>query len=228
MVSLIAFSLLSGTAQAATKKPTPTPTSKVSSKASAKPTVKSTASAKSTTTAKATTSAKPTAKASATATKKKVVYKPRPRKKVSVSPSPSAVWPPKGYVKSDDIYARVPTSKELIGLASSNKTLTNNLAACENLTCGAILATSLAGCNWWEFTGDVIGPISDTDRTIIKYGTLTSLFGSSKPKVIQPFIMVSEEPVKNGFVVSNIKMACHRDSAPTELKIPSNTYVKNN
>ena len=89
------------------------------------------------------------------------------------------------------------------------------------------MATSLAGCNWWEFTGDVTGPTSDTDRTIIKYGTLTSLFGSSKPKQIQTFILVSEEPVKNGFVVSNIKMACHRDAAPTDLKIPSNTYIKN-
>jgi hypothetical protein len=156
------------------------------------------------------------------------VYKPRPRKKVKVTPSPSAVWPPKGYVKSDDIYAKIPTSKELIGLASSNKTLTKNLAACENLTCGAVLAASLTGCNWWEFTGDVVGPASDTDKTIIKYGSLTSLFASTKPKQVQPFIMVSEEPIKDGLVVTNIKMACHRDAVPADSKIPSNNYVKSN
>jgi hypothetical protein len=217
-VCLVAVSLLSGTANAATKKPTPTPTAKVTAKVTAKPTVKATA--KTTVTAKAS--------ASATATKKKVVYKPKPRKNVKVSPSPSAVWPPKGYVKSDDIYAKIPTSKELIGLASSNKTLTKSLAACENSTCGAVLAASLTGCNWWEFTGDVVGPASDTDKTIIKYGSLTSLFTSTKPKQIQPFIMVSDEPIKDGLVVTNIKMACHRDAVPADSKIPSNNYVKSN
>lgn len=221
-VYLVAVSLLSGTANAATKKPTPTPTAKVTAKATAKVTTKPTTKP----TVKATTTAK--ASASATPTKKKVVYKPRPRKKVKVTPSPSAVWPPKGYVKSDDIYAKIPTSKELIGLASSNKTLTKNLAACENFTCGAVLAASLTGCNWWEFTGDVVGPTSDTDKTIIKYGSLTSFFTSTKPKQVQPFIMVSEEPIKDGLVVTNIKMACHRDAVPADSKIPSNNYVKSN
>lgn len=222
LVALIAFSLISGSANAATKKPspTPTPTKKVSAKAtvkaSAKPIVK--------TTAKPTV--KTTAKASATPTKKKVVYKPKPRKKVKVLPSPSAIWPPKGYAQNGDIYAKIPTSKELIGLASSNSKLAKDLASCETLTCGAILAASLAGCTWWEFNADVIGPISDTDSTIIKYGSLTSLFTSSKPKQILPFIMVSEEVIKNGFVVSGIKIACHRESIPTDLKVPSNTYVK--
>lgn len=195
-------------------------------KASAKATAKATAASTVKSTAK--TTAKATASASATATKKKVVYKPRPRKTVKVSPSPSAVWPPKGYVRNDDIYAKVPTSKELIGLASSNKTLAKSLTSCETLTCGAILATSLTGCNWWEFTGDVTGPASETDNTIIKYGTLNSFFGSTKPKQIQPFILVSEETLKNGYVVSNIKVACHRDPVPSDVKIPSNNYVKAN
>ena len=218
LVAVIAFSLIGGSANAATKKPTPTPTAKSTVKATTKPTTKTTANA----------TAKATASASATASKKKVVYKPRPRKKVKVTPSPSAVWPPKGYVRNDDIYAKVPTSKELIGLASSNKTLAKSLTSCETLTCGAILATSLTGCNWWEFTGDVTGPASETDNTIINYGTLTSFFGSTKPKQIQPFILVSEEALKNGFVVSNIKVACHRDPVPADVKIPSNNYVKAN
>lgn len=223
LVAIVAFSLLSGTANAATKKPTPTPTKKVTTKASAKATPKVTAKATAKTTAKAT--AKPTA----TATKKKVVvYKPKPRKKVKVTPSPKAVWPPKGYIKSDDIYAKVPTSKELVGLSSANKKLANDLKGCESMTCGAVFATSLAGCNWWEITGDVTGPTSDTDRTIIKYGSVTSLFGSSKPKEIRTFILISEEPVKNGFVVSNLQMSCHRVAVPTDLAIPGHTYVKSN
>ena len=230
IVAVIALSLIGASANAATKKPTPTATAKSTVKATSKTTTKPTVKVSASSTVKSTakTTAKATASASATATKKKVVYKPRPRKKVKVSPSPTAVWPPKGYVRNDDIYAKVPTSKELIGLASSNKTLAKSLNSCETFTCGAILATSLTGCNWWEFTGDVTGPASDTDNTIIKYGTLTSFFGSTKPKQIQPFILVSDETLKNGFVVSNIKVACHRDPVPSDVKIPSNNYVKTN
>ena len=243
-MALVAFSLISGSANAATKKPSPTatakattkttakptPTTKATVKASAKPTAttKSTAksTAKPTVTAKPTATAKATAKATPTATKKKVVYKPVPRKKVKLSPSPAPVWPPKGYVKSDDIYAKIPTSKELIGLSSANKTLAAELKSCESLTCGAILATSLAGCKWWEITADVNGPTSDTDATIIKYGTLRSLFGPSKAKQINTYILISEEPIKNGLVVSNILMACHRTDTPIDVQLPSHVYTK--
>jgi hypothetical protein len=235
LVAVLAVSLLNGTANAATKKPTPKPTVKVTTKTTAKATANVTTKATAKATAKPTattkSTAKPTAKAtaSATATKKKVVvYKPRPRKKVKVSPSPKPVWPPKGYVKNDDIYAKVPTSKELIGLSSANKKLASALKECENLTCGAIFATSIAGCNWWEFSGDVTGPASDTDKTIIKYGSVKSLFGSSKAKEIQTFIMVSQEPIKTGFLISNIQMLCHRDAAPPDLTIPSHSYIKAN
>ena len=231
IVAIVALSLISGTANAATKKPTPTPTKKVTTKATPKATAKATAKATSKVSTKPTAkaTAKATTKASATPTKKKVVvYKPKPRKKVKVTPSPKAIWPPKGYIQSDDIYAKVPTSKELVGLSSANKKLAADLKGCESMTCGAVFATSLAGCNWWEITGDVTGPTSDTDRTIIKYGTVTSLFGSSKPKEIRTFILVSEEPVKNGFVVSNLRMSCHRVAVPTDLAIPGHTYVKSN
>ena len=234
LVAVIALSLFNGSANAATKKPSPTPTVKVTTKATSKVTTKASASPTAKTTANPTSTikstVKPTAKAtaSAAATKKKVVYKPKPRKKVKISPSPKAVWPPNGYVKNDDIYAKVPTSKELIGLSSANKKLASDLKACENLTCGAIFATSIAGCNWWEFTGDVTGPASDTDKTIIKYGAVKSLFGSSKAKEIQTYIMVSQEPIKTGFLISNIQMLCHRDAAPPDLTIPSHSYIKSN
>ena len=224
---------LDSSASAATKSAAPTvkPTAKPTVKPTVKPTIKpkvtaTAASKKASATPTAKASAKPTVKA--TATKKVVVSKPKPRKKVKLSPSPKPVWPPKGYVKSEDIYAKVPTSEELVGLSSANKKLANDLKDCENLTCGAILATSLAGCNWWEITGDVIGPASETDKTIIKYGTVASLYGASTPKEIKPFILVSEEPIKTGLVVSNINMLCHRDPRPIDVTIPNHTYVKNN
>jgi len=230
VIALIALALISSNANAATKKPTPTPTlTKKATTTTAKPTAKASAKATTKATTKATATAKTTAKATATPTKKKVVvYKPKPRKKVKVSPSPKPIWPPKGYIQSDDIYAKIPTSKELIGLTSANKKLAADLKNknCENLTCGAILATSIAGCNYWEFHADVIGPTSDTDKTIIKYGSLISYFGASKPKEIATYILGSEEPIKAGFVVSNIKISCHRDVVPADIKIPSNLYMK--
>ena len=220
----VSLALVTPVSHAATKKPTPKPTVKTSVKATAMATPKATAKASAKPSAKST--AKATAKATPTATKKKVVYKPAPRKKVKLSPSPAPVWPPKGYVKSDDIYAKIPTSKELIGLSSANKTLAAELKSCESLTCGAILATSLAGCKWWEITADVNGPTSDTDATIIKYGTLRSLFGPSKAKQINTYILISEEPIKNGLVVSNILMACHRTDTPIDVQLPSHVYTK--
>ena len=81
-----------------TPTPSPTPTPTASKKATATPTSKVTA--------------KATAKATTVATKKPVVkktYKPKPRKTVKVTPSPSAVWPPKGYFADKgnlDIYAK--------------------------------------------------------------------------------------------------------------------------
>ena len=226
LLTVLVVSLFSGTANAATTKASPTPTTSATKKTSPSPTPKTTVTAKATTTPKTTVTAKATPKP--TATKKIVIYKPRP--KVKVSPSPSAIWPPNGYYKdkeNPDIYAKVPTSKELIGLASANKNLAAALQACKTMTCGAILAGSLAGCNWWEFSADVFGPTSDTDATLLKYGSVASLFNSSKPKQVMPFVLITQEPIKNGFTVSNIKITCHREAIPTDLKVPSNTYLKN-
>jgi len=51
-------------------------------------------------------------------------------KKAKITPSPSPVWPPKGFIKSKDgnTYAKIPTPKELVGLASNDKKLTAALA----------------------------------------------------------------------------------------------------
>jgi hypothetical protein len=55
---------------------------------------------------------------------------------------------------------------------------------------------------------------------------LISYFGASKPKEIATYILASEEPIKDGFIVSNIRISCHRDVVPAEIKIPSNLYMK--
>ncbi len=236
LAAIIFTSLLSNSAYAATKSPTP----KISSKASTKPTAKATAKPTANPTAKATvkatakpttkTTAKPTAKAATTkkpvAKKTTAKPKPKPKRTKKIKPSPTPVWPPKNYAQNGDIYAKIPTSKELLGLASANKRLSSELNQCETYTCGAILAASFAGCDWWEFTADVVGPTSDTDPTPVKLGTLTTLYGASKPKQITPYILISQEEVKLGHKVSGIKVVCHREPIPADLQVPSNTYVK--
>ena len=250
LAALIALSLISSPVYAATKSPTPTkkptakasvkPTTKATNKATAKATAKATTktTAKSTTKATAKASSKPTTKATAkstakaTATKKAVAKKttskpkPKPKRTKKIKPSPAPVWPPKNYAQNGDIYAKIPTSKELVGLASANSKLSKELTQCETFTCGAILAASFAGCDWWEFNADVIGPTSDIDSTPIKYGTLTTYYGPSKPKQILPFVLISQEEIKLGAKVSGIKVVCHREPIPTDLQVPSNTYVK--
>ena len=44
-----------------------------------------------------------------------------------IKPSPSPKWPPVGFTVKGEIYAKVPTVKELVGIASNSKVLTAQL-----------------------------------------------------------------------------------------------------
>lgn len=235
LVAAIALSLICGPASAATKKASPTPkaTTKATAKATAKTSTKSTAKTTAKTTAKATSKSTSKSTAKSTTTKKPVVkrtYKPRPRRTVKLTPPPKEKWPPKDYVQNGYIYAKVPTKIELKVLSSKQKSLAKDLDKfkCADLACGAIIATSKNACIWWEITGDLVGPASDTDKTIIKYGSIVALYGKTKAQEIKGYVLATDEKIVVGHVVSNIKVACHGDPIPSDLKVPSNTYVKNN
>ena len=90
-----------------------------------------------------------------------------------VKPSPSPKWPPVGFTVKGEIYAKVPTVKELVGIASNSKVLTAQLAQkvddvliCQKYSCGAITVASTNGCSWWEVKSKVIGPKNLEDKTI--------------------------------------------------------------
>ena len=190
------------------------PTHAATTKATPTPTVK--------------TTAKPTASAKATATKKAVVKK-KPRKKVSVSPSPRAAWPPAGFKASGEVFAKIPTAKELIGTASNSAVLTRQLAQlvdgvaiCEKYSCGAVQVASLNGCTWWEVTGKLVGETSATDKTLKTFGSIRTLAGPTTNKQITTILLISQEPLELRHVVTSISAICHHDS-PSE-KIPSTTY----
>jgi hypothetical protein len=190
------------------------------------------ASAKATPTPTATTSAKPTispkASAKASATKKTVVKK-KPRKKVTVSPSPKAAWPPAGFKANGEVFAKIPTAKELVGTASNSKVLTRQLAQkvdgvaiCEKYSCGAVQVASLNGCTWWEINAKLVGETSATDKTLKTFGNIRTLSGPTTNKQITTILLISQEPLELRHVVTNISAICHHDA--TSEKIPSVSY----
>ena len=197
---------------AATTKATPSPTAKTTAKATAKPTV----------------SPKATAKAPAKATKKAVVKK-KPRKKVTITPSPKPKWPPSGFKANGDVYAKIPNAKELVGTASNSKILTAQLAQkvdgvaiCEKYSCGAVQVAALDGCTWWEVNSKLVGETSATDKTLKTFGSIRTLAGKTTSKQITTILIISQEPLELRHVVTNISAICHKE--PATEKIPSTTY----
>ncbi|MFM8751750.1 MAG: hypothetical protein ACKOEB_00940, partial [Actinomycetota bacterium] len=71
-------------------------------------------------------------------------------------PSPSPKWPPQGFKGKDGVYAKVPTSKELVGLLSAKRTLQSIVKNCREFACGAVIAAAETGCEWWEVTSRVL------------------------------------------------------------------------
>jgi len=220
-------------AVAATKKPTPTPTVKATAKATAKPTVKATVqpttkttsktTAKPTTTAKATT--KPTATGTSATTAKPTVKpkpkpKPKPRKKIKVSPSPKPQWPPVDFEYASGIYAKIPTSKELIGVISAKGNLASQVAACSKFICGAVQVASEPGCVWWEVNSKVYAQNKDL------IGNLRTITGASLTREVKTILLISPEPIATSEYVSSIEVVCHQEAKPEGTQ--SVTFTKVN
>lgn len=152
--------------------------------------------------------------------------------KATLTPSPSPVWPPKGFIKSKDgnTFVKIPTAKELVGLASNDKVLTRALAktidgvpVCEKYSCGAVQVASLTGCTWWVITADIKGTTSADDKSLKLFGTVRTTIGETGAKKYSTVLIVSSEPIELRHYVSNIKAACRKD-VPAE-KVPGTTYT---
>jgi hypothetical protein len=152
--------------------------------------------------------------------------------KPKITPSPSPVWPPKGFKKSVDgnAFAKIPTAKELVGLASNDKVLTRALAktidgvpVCEKFTCGAVQIAATTGCTWWVITADIKGQTSVDDKTIKLFGTVRTTIGETGPKKYATVLIVSSEAIELRHSVANIKASCRKD-VPAE-KVPGTTYT---
>jgi hypothetical protein len=214
---------------AATKKPTPTPTVKATVKATAKPTAKASikpsakSTAKPTTTAK--TSVKPTSTSNSTTSAKPTVKpkpkpKPKPRKKVKVSPSPKPLWPPADFEYASGIYAKIPTSKELVGVISAKGNLASQVAACSTFICGAVQVAAETGCVWWEVNSKVYAQNKDL------IGTLRTITGASLAREVKTILLISPEPIATSEYVSSIEVICHQEAKPEGTQ--SVTFTKVN
>lgn len=224
LLCLVAFTLFTPNAMATTKSPTPKPTAKATSKATVKPAATAKASAKPTKKATAKATAKASAKATKKAVAKKKVVKKKPRKKVLLSPSPSPVWPLVGFKSDDDeIWAKIPTAKELVGYASGSKSLTRELArlidgvrVCEKYTCGAVQVVSTNGCLWWDITANV----TDENKNI--FGTIRRTMRESAPRELVTVLLTSQQDIAKEHFVTGINIKCNR-SAP-DTKVPLSQY----
>lgn len=204
------------------------PTPKVSPSAKATPIASKSGSAKPTTT---TTSKKPTKKP----VKKKV------KKTATPIPSPSPVWPPVGFTANKGIYAKIPTSKELLGLISAKAGLAEVVKKCESNACGAVIVAADYRCEWWEIKSTVYGvEVNDASKKTV-LGKLRTLYGPLSAKTYANIILVSDEPLygpatldpnsgqtiagpaRNGISVGGISAICHKSG--TDEKFPANIYT---
>lgn len=136
-------------------------------------------------------------------------------------PSPSPKWPPKGFTGKDGVFAKVPSSKELIGLLSAKRTLQAVVKKCEEFACGAVIAAADTGCKWWEVNSNVFR-VRPEDLTREKIGTLITYTKGSEKRQQKTIFLISTEPVTLGVSISGIKVTCHRDS--TNQPKPGNIY----
>jgi hypothetical protein len=216
IAALLLSTLTAAPALAESAKPSPKVTAKPTAKATAKPTASAKPTAKATAkpTAKVTATAKPTPKP--TATKKKVVKKKK--KKVRVSPSPRVSWPPKGFTVEGDVFARIPTSKELVGIVSAQKSLALQIKDCESFICGAVQVAAATGCTWWEVKSDVL------NGSNVKLGDLSTSHSASKPREIKTILTVSPESISAGGRAKIVTVLCHQE--PRDSAAATVTYTK--
>jgi hypothetical protein len=224
IAAISSISLLLSSAHAASPTPKASPSAKatpaVSKSAAANPSVSS-------------TTKKPT--------KKPVKKKKKVKKTATPIPSPLPVWPPVKFTSNKGIYAKIPTSKELLGLISAKAGLAELVKKCESNACGAVIVAADYRCEWWEIKSTVYGVDPSDANKKIALGKLRTLYGPLSAKTYANIILVSDEPLygqsvldpntgqtvagpaRNGISVGGISAICHKSG--TDEKFPANIYT---
>ena len=224
IAAITSSTLLLSSAYAATPTPKASPTAKVT------PAVSKSAKA---TPAVSSTTKKPT--------KKPVKKKKKVKKTATPIPSPSPVWPPIKFTSNKGIYAKIPTSKELLGLISAKAGLAEVVKKCESNACGAVIVAADYRCEWWEIKSTVYGVDPNDASKKVTLGKLRTLYGPLSAQTYANIILVSDEPLygpsvldpnsgqtvtgpaRNGISVGGISAICHKSG--TDEKFPANIYT---
>lgn len=141
---------------------------------------------------------------------------PKPKPKVLISPSPK--WPPAGFAFESGVYARVPTSKQLVSAISAKRSLANQVKNCKKFVCGAVQVAAEPGCQWWEVDSNVYS------KEKVLLGKLKTIVGTSSPFEIKTILLVSPEPIETLEFITDIEVVCHQDPKP--LGASGSTYSK--
>ena len=214
----------------------------LSSAYAASPTPKASPSKKATPAVSKSATAKPEASSTTKkSTKKPVKKKKKVKKTATPIPSPSPVWPPVRFTANKGIYAKIPTSKELLGLISAKAGLAELVKKCESNACGAVIVAADYRCEWWEIKSTVYGVDPSDVSKKIALGKLRTLYGPLSAKTYANIILVSDEPLygpsvldpesgqtisgpaRNGISVGGISAICHKSG--TDEKFPANIYT---
>ncbi|MEY3320201.1 MAG: hypothetical protein RL393_781 [Actinomycetota bacterium] len=145
------------------------------------------------------------------------------KKKPIPATSPKPVWPPKGFKEIDGVFAKVPSSEELIGLLSAKRSLQKFLEQCEEFACGAVFVAAERGCTWWE-VNSTLRKVNASTLTKDRIGTLVTYAKGTDSREQGTIFLVSEEPVDLSVSVGNIRVICHREK--TNIPKPGNVYNK--
>ena len=213
----------------------------LSSAYAASPTPKASPSKKATPAVSKSATAKPEASSTTKKPTKKPVKKKKVKKTATPIPSPSPVWPPVRFTANKGIYAKIPTSKELLGLISAKVGLAELVKKCESNACGAVIVAADYRCEWWEIKSTVYGVDPSDVSKKIALGKLRTLYGPLSAKTYANIILVSDEslygpsvldpesgqtiagPARNGISVGGISAICHKSG--TDEKFPANIYT---
>jgi hypothetical protein len=213
----------------------------LSSAYAASPTPKASPSKKATPAVSKSATAKPEASSTTKKPTKKPVKKKKVKKTATPIPSPSPVWPPVRFTANKGIYAKIPTSKELLGLISAKVGLAELVKKCESNACGAVIVAADYRCEWWEIKSTVYGVDPSDVSKKIALGKLRTLYGPLSAKTYANIILVSDEPLygpsvldpetgqtvagpaRNGISVGGISAICHKSG--TDEKFPANIYT---
>ncbi len=141
---------------------------------------------------------------------------PKPKPKVLISPAPK--WPPAGFAFESGVYARVPTSKQLVSAISAKKSLANQVKNCKKFVCGAVQVAAEPGCQWWEVDSHVYS------KEKVLLGKLKTIVGTSSPFEIRTILLVSPEPIETLEFITDIEVVCHQDPKPQG--VAGSTYTK--